>query len=75
MDTREKIDVCDVHKYALGDTSKRRVLYCSDCNAWICDECRPNVMRRAKAMLVRSYKDITGAFSSVVGASPQKNTV
>ena len=50
----EKIGICDVHKYAKNDIQKRKVQYCSDCDAWICDECRPNWALRAKAMIKKS---------------------
>jgi len=46
---KEAIDICDVHYWALGDSTKRFVKYCSTCDAWICEECEPKVLRRVKA--------------------------
>jgi hypothetical protein len=40
---------CDV----CGDV--RPVKYCRACDAWICDDCRPNIFRRALAAIKRFY--------------------
>ena len=46
--------VCDVHRYALGDTKVRKVYYCSFCKAYICKDCDSNIALRAWAWFVRS---------------------
>jgi hypothetical protein len=45
--------VCEVHDLLDGDRRPRLVLFCSMCQAWICDECRGNWGRRARAALMK----------------------
>lgn len=49
----KQIGVCDVHKYAKNDEQYREVIYCKTCDSWICDECRPNKLLRAKAASIK----------------------
>lgn len=52
--TRFKVHgICDVHRLVDGDAGIRKVLWCKVCQAWICDECRPDLVKRAKAMAIR----------------------
>lgn len=52
--------ICDVHRWALNDKSKREVSYCRLCNAWICKECKPKVALRATATANRLAAKIKG---------------
>lgn len=56
MQQTEQVGVCDVHKYALDDTTQRIVNYCGLCDAWICTECWGNYPLRARAMVIRGTK-------------------
>lgn len=40
---------CDVCLILDGDQSNKRCFYCSLCDKYICDACRPNLVRRADA--------------------------
>lgn len=42
---------------AFGDKAVKPVLFCSMCGAWICDKCRPNMVRRSFAMLICALRD------------------
>lgn len=53
---KSKIGVCDVHRLVDKDTRRRRVSYCSVCEAWICKECWPNLAKRARAMLIKKFR-------------------
>lgn len=46
--------ICDVHKWALNDSSLKVVEYCDFCDAWICKDCEPNLILRAKALANRA---------------------
>jgi hypothetical protein len=45
--------VCDVHALLDNDRRERPVMFCPMCQAWICDECRGNWGRRARAALLK----------------------
>jgi hypothetical protein len=45
--------ICDVHLYALGDSGDREVTFCEVCDAWVCAECKPKLIRRLKAAINR----------------------
>jgi hypothetical protein len=45
--------VCDVHRLVDGDTRERWVLFCTMCESWICDECRGNWPKRARAAILK----------------------
>lgn len=38
-----------------NDASSKLVRWCGLCQAWLCDRCRLNPLRRAQAMLRRQY--------------------
>ena len=40
---------CRVCELLDGDRASKPVLFCGMCGAWICDACRPNWIRRARA--------------------------
>lgn len=48
--------VCDVHRLCDKDVASRKVRYCSVCKSWICDECRGNWPKRAKAALLKGLE-------------------
>ena len=48
------IKICDVHKYALGDSKPREVQYCSFCDAYICEDCSWNLPLRTIALAERA---------------------
>lgn len=49
----EHIDkVCRVCELVDRDYSKKKVVYCSFCEAYICDGCRNDVVKRGKAALI-----------------------
>jgi hypothetical protein len=47
------LGVCEVCYLLDGDTTVKQVEYCSLCDAWMCEQCRNNYLRRMKAMIVR----------------------
>lgn len=49
------IGVCRVCELVDGDTSEKPVLYCSICDSWICDDCRPNIRKRAIATFKNAF--------------------
>lgn len=53
-----KTGICDSHKYALSDTRRRKVFYCSICDANLCKECANNPVRRSKAMMIREIEGL-----------------
>lgn len=52
--------VCDVHRLVDKDLGERRVGYCSQCDAYMCDECRGNVVKRAQAWMLRGWERFKG---------------
>lgn len=48
-----ELRACDVHRYVDKDAEPRDVRFCGLCKAWICDECAPDMVKRAKAMSIR----------------------
>lgn len=46
-----QMGVCTCCERLDGDTSPKMVAYCSVCDAWLCDECREDYWRRARAAL------------------------
>lgn len=54
--------VCDVCKLVDDDVSTKDVFYCASCRAYICLACKPNFLKRAKAViLLHSPKDTRSA--------------
>ena len=52
------IGICKVCKLVDEDTRSKDVFYCASCRAYICLACRPNFLKRAKAViLLHSPKD------------------
>jgi hypothetical protein len=51
----EQTGVCDVHALLEHDTRPRPVQWCALCEAWLCDQCRGDLKRRARAMLKRKF--------------------
>lgn len=51
-----KIAPCDVHVLVDGDSADRSVVYCAICDAWICEICSDDLVKRAKAWGIRMYK-------------------
>lgn len=41
--------VCDVCRLLEGNTQQKMVCWCGLCQAWLCDKCRNNPVRRALA--------------------------
>jgi hypothetical protein len=50
---KAQLHLCDVCFLLDGDSFEKRSIYCSGCNAWICEADLWNGPRRAKAMLKR----------------------
>ena len=44
--------ICRVCELLDTDISIKRTYYCQSCDATICFKCKPNMWRRAKAMLM-----------------------
>ena len=44
--------VCKVCELVDNNTSIKGVFYCSTCQAYICLACRPNFLKRAKAVII-----------------------
>lgn len=54
---------CDVCALVDGDTRAKPVRYCSNCDAYICDRCWPNMFRRGAAMAKRKLMRLFGRFA------------
>lgn len=48
---RDTQAVCEVCRLLDNNHSEQTCRYCGTCDAWICDKCRPDLIRRAKAFL------------------------
>lgn len=46
-------NACAVCVYVDGDATIKPVKWCSICGVWICDECRPDLAKRAEALVKR----------------------
>lgn len=44
--------VCDVCRVVDGDVTPKECFYCGFCKAWICDNCKWHLPKRAKAMTI-----------------------
>jgi hypothetical protein len=51
-------DICRVCELVDNDRRLKPVLYCSICDAKICDNCRPNITRRAIAAIREKFFNI-----------------
>lgn len=51
--TKWKTGICEVHHYALDDNKKRKIFYCSDCDAWMCKSCDKDIVLRMMALINR----------------------
>lgn len=49
--------VCDVCFYVDKDKTTKNITYCEFCNAFICNECENNYLKRAKAALIKLFKN------------------
>jgi len=49
---------CDVCVLVDGDHGVKQVGYCSLCNAWMCEACRSDTVRRAKAWKIRTMRGL-----------------
>jgi len=56
--------ICHVHYLVHGDKEIRDIAYCSKCDAWICTECSPNKILRAKAMAISLLRRAKGEIDS-----------
>lgn len=43
-----------------GDRSPKPVIYCGFCDAWLCDRCKQDMARRARAAAARVVQKVTG---------------
>jgi len=50
--------ICKVCQLIDKDETTKEVHFCVQCNEWICEECRPNMLKRAKAALVKLIKNM-----------------
>lgn len=57
--------ICEVHKYALRDTTLRDVFYCSICDANICESCNNNYALRFMAMSLRAAERLRNKIQAV----------
>jgi hypothetical protein len=48
--------ICKVCELIDNDKSIKPIIFCEFCNANICKSCEPNLLRRAKAMLLNLKK-------------------
>ena len=44
--------ICRVCELVDKDSRPKPITYCNMCYAWICEECEPNLLKRAKAALI-----------------------
>jgi len=49
----QKEDICDVCRLIDGDLTRKSVTYCGFCKAWMCEKCRKDPIRRARAVLAK----------------------
>ena len=47
--------VCRVCFLLESDSNDKDVTYCSTCNAWMCKDGEPNLLRRGKAVLIERF--------------------
>jgi hypothetical protein len=55
-----ELQPCAVCSLVDGDTAPKQCVYCSMCSSWICLTCRPNLPRRAKAMMLKQLTKSAG---------------
>ena len=48
--------ICDVCKLLDTDYNEKEVFYCKECNAYICELCKCNYLRRGIAMIKSKLK-------------------
>ena len=51
---KQKMGICDVHLLVDDDDRERLVKWCAVCQAYICDECKLNLIKRAQAAIIRA---------------------
>jgi hypothetical protein len=49
---------CDVCRLVDGDVTPKQVEWCNFCKAWLCDNDKWNLPRRAKAMTIRASRNV-----------------
>ena len=60
-----RLDTCDVHELVDGDSSKRMVAYCRICDAWMCDTCKDNELKRVAAWGIRANRKLSQTLKDV----------
>jgi len=55
-----KNGTCEVEKFTDGNKKKKKVFWCTDCNAWMCKKCSGDIVKRIFAMFNR---DLNKKFS------------
>jgi hypothetical protein len=56
-----KVGVCDVHSLVDGDDRERVVTFCAICDAWMCEPCKDNILKRALAWEKRVERKLLSA--------------
>jgi len=52
--------ICDVCFLVDGDETTKPCSYCSFCDAWLCERCRPDLRRRALAAAIAGRDAVMG---------------
>lgn len=55
---------CDCCFLVDGDTTFKLVTYCEECNAYICNDCEGNNIKRGKAYVTRKIEGLKEYFSN-----------
>lgn len=66
MNDEPTIAQCDVCFLVDGDQRQKVCYYCGRCDAWICENCQPNFMRRGHAMVKRRVLRFLGIAAALL---------
>jgi len=58
--------VCRVCELLDNDKSKKPVTYCEPCDAWICENCEPDLIRRGKALLKTKLQTVKKVMKQIL---------
>lgn len=57
MDNQFAKGICHVHYYVYKDMKERDIYFCSKCDAWICTDCKTDLLLRAEAMVKKTIAE------------------
>jgi hypothetical protein len=50
--------VCDVCRLVDDDEAPKPCRFCAWCKSWLCERCRPDLMRRARAATIQAARNV-----------------